>query len=333
MKPLSPRLAITIPTFNRKEQLAKRIAELRGGLSQDVHLYIFDNCSSDKTLDLFENESSPYIFLRRSSANLGMAANISKCFTNVESEWIWMLGDDDRTAASCIDRALALISNGSADLINTVTNSCGNEANVVCCGIDELLEKKHITDLMHVSSNLYRLTAFRNSFQILAPSGITMAPHVAMIFHAAASGLLKVELSTETLLDEEPTVRRWSSLEVATGMAIMPRFFPASHRAYAAVDLHFATRWMILWGLMTITSRESAQEWKSTVRFVDASLSALGARLPNLLPMFAKQRKDVLRNLQIALLVLTPITVLLRVACWQRKRFESLQEQILPELI
>lgn len=324
-------LGIAIPTYNRAIHIEAQLDAILPQLRANTRLYVFDNCSTDKTAEVLGSRRHEGLIVRTSSANLGMSANISRCLVETEARWIWLLGDDDRVRSDSVQKALALLENSTAALINTVTRSSGNNREGIVTGLGQLLKVKNVTDLMHVSSNLYRKSAFLDSFKILAPSGITMAPHLAMIYHAVGRANLSVELSSAVLLDEMSSKRRYSPMELAIGLSLMPLFFPYEFQHVAAKSLKAATRWMLLWGLVAVKTKPDVSRWKLGVKMVDFNLSLharTGLLLSNQVSLYEKARACWLATLKHA-----PSTLVLAAARRQQHRFDGKRDETEHELV
>src|SRR6478752_9952102 len=108
-------LTVAIPTFDRPLRVCERIRELLPQLNGSVKLLIIDNNSPDDVEnyvriafpDLPEN-----VHFRRNRSNVGLAGNICRCIEYAESEWVWLLGDDDQVmpdAIAAITEALAAV--------------------------------------------------------------------------------------------------------------------------------------------------------------------------------------------------------------------------------
>lgn len=104
MKPL---LTIGIPTYNRSDELNKRLIDLEkmGYFNHpDVQIIIHDNDSIKKdhclrVKDLQRSVSD--LVLIESSPNIGMARACYKIIAKAKGEWIILLGDDDPIILRC----------------------------------------------------------------------------------------------------------------------------------------------------------------------------------------------------------------------------------------
>ena len=78
------KLTIAIPTYNRNEILYKNFEKLLSQITDECRVIIFDNCSdvpvNDTIAELVEVNSHIEISVVRNRYNIGMTANILKCF-------------------------------------------------------------------------------------------------------------------------------------------------------------------------------------------------------------------------------------------------------------
>lgn len=97
-----PRLAITIPTYNRAELLALLLDSIARDFAgtawpTDLELVVIDNASTDDTVVAVERRiaAGTPIRLVRNADNTGMDANIAACFDVTEATYMWQIGDDE----------------------------------------------------------------------------------------------------------------------------------------------------------------------------------------------------------------------------------------------
>lgn len=102
---MNPILSIFIPTYNRKERLIAQLQSLyvQSRISE-VPVVISDNASDysieDEVLPLFKDKMD--LRLYRFGTNTTGIVNIASVYLYSQTEWVWMLGDDDRTASDSI---------------------------------------------------------------------------------------------------------------------------------------------------------------------------------------------------------------------------------------
>lgn len=114
-----PVLSLCIPTYNRKEKLARLVnavlADLQR-LSGKIEICISDNASTDGTDELLKELSAcKYINIFRQSANLGFDKNYVTVFSMARGEYVWILGDDDIIVENGLEKLLQLLQNESPD--------------------------------------------------------------------------------------------------------------------------------------------------------------------------------------------------------------------------
>ena len=93
------KLTIAIPTYNRNEILKANLEKLLPQVTDECNVVIFDNCSDTPVKEVIEELVNTYpdinISIVRNRYNIGMTANILKCFEQCSDTWLWILGDDD----------------------------------------------------------------------------------------------------------------------------------------------------------------------------------------------------------------------------------------------
>ena len=110
-----PVLSICIPTYNRRDKLAR----LMNGLQREIkdaagkiEICIADNASTDGTNELLtELAAHQYIRTIRQSENLGFLKNYAAVFSMAMGNYIWILGDDDVIVENRLETLLQLLQN------------------------------------------------------------------------------------------------------------------------------------------------------------------------------------------------------------------------------
>ena len=103
------KLTITIPTYNRPQQIVERIKELTSQMVDGVSIVIYDNCSDIPVSSLLSEYTQFDIRVIRNSVNIGGDANQARCLENVSEGWAWTLGDDDPIRPDAIKTIMGLI--------------------------------------------------------------------------------------------------------------------------------------------------------------------------------------------------------------------------------
>lgn len=143
------RLIITIPTYNRPDFIQRQVRDLLPQLQEGVSIVVYDNCSEIPVSSLFTQDELDRFVIHRNQINVGGAANLGNCFSrNADSDWIWLLSDDDKISPTAI-----------ATIIETIKN------NQDCCYINFQQKKTEKTNsFAEFLDYLTILGAFGTSF-------------------------------------------------------------------------------------------------------------------------------------------------------------------------
>lgn len=104
-------LSICIPTYNRSACLRvclESILQSAEGIQDQIEILISDNDSTDDTNSVASKFSAQYPCIRydRNSRNLGCERNVYKVVSSTATEYIWIVGDDDKIAPNAIPTIL-----------------------------------------------------------------------------------------------------------------------------------------------------------------------------------------------------------------------------------
>lgn len=190
-----PVLTIAIPTYNRREELLRTIAALIPGLEPRVRVVIIDNSSDysvkDAVCGAFAGEITDRFIFHRNSANLGGGPNVLRCFEAAETDWIWVLGDDDFPLRDAIRTALGAIAEYPAAVgINFVSNILEiNGYTRMACTVSETVgdlagDLDCFGNLLFVSTNVYRREPMVAQLRIGYLQLQSWGPHVSMLLSA-----------------------------------------------------------------------------------------------------------------------------------------------------
>jgi glycosyltransferase involved in cell wall biosynthesis len=114
-------LSICIPTFNRYEFLKRTIDFLHKnlGLEHNIEIVISDNASSDKTENYCLELTNKFHFIKysRNPKNVGLDLNALNAIKNANSDYCWLLSDDDIPLDGTIERIIKEIKGRNPNLI------------------------------------------------------------------------------------------------------------------------------------------------------------------------------------------------------------------------
>jgi glycosyltransferase involved in cell wall biosynthesis len=184
-----PLLTVAIPTFNRHEFLRSTLQALRAQAREEVELIVVDNCSTTP-VEAVVNEvmaGSAWAFrVVRNPANIGLSANLLRCFEVANSEWLWVLSDDDKVDPAAIDTLLNTVRDHPRLLYATCSiPALPITSDRICESTDAFFQAlDSIPRLIFMSSAIYnrqRLIAYLWQAYNFLDTG---APHTAMLLLA-----------------------------------------------------------------------------------------------------------------------------------------------------
>ena len=220
MKPL---LSITIPTYNRHECLARTLSVLKPQLRDEVEIVVVDNNSSPSariTVDDIFPQPTNNVRVICNDVNIGLCANILRCFEVASSDRIWVLSDDDSVDALAINTILAHPQESLVDIYSISSRT--PLPNIV---VDSLTQLLVLLDswphLMFISSSVYDrktlLPYIRHAYNFIGCG----APHIALLLFADSDqDMNKFALHSEIIADwKAPSLQRRYSQFTCIGWA------------------------------------------------------------------------------------------------------------------
>lgn len=134
-------LAIWIPTFRRSEQLAFLIRNLRAlSIPSRYPVFISDN-DPDSTAQTDDPALLENIHYRKNPANLTAGVNFLRAFEVCQSEWVMILGDDDRLTTDAVTILERTLREAEPHVCAVKFDSSlfGSQPDVTCGGLDDYL--------------------------------------------------------------------------------------------------------------------------------------------------------------------------------------------------
>jgi abequosyltransferase len=153
---MSRLLTLVIPTYNRSECLAVLLTTLAGeinGLEEKVDIIIGNNASTDNTSIVIADFVSvvPSAIVLNHSTNLGPDENFCKCIDQIQSKFIWIIGDDDLPKQGVLRRIVKLLERKDIDILYL-----NSEWRPIITGADDGRPVTSFTDKMHTREGFAR---------------------------------------------------------------------------------------------------------------------------------------------------------------------------------
>src|SRR4051812_35115688 len=114
------RVSVVVPTFNRVGYLQETIASILQQDYRDFELIVADNASTDATASLLAGIADPRLHHVRREHNIGWRANFNHALHDADSEYVALVGDDDRLLPGALTRAVTFLDEApSVGLVHT----------------------------------------------------------------------------------------------------------------------------------------------------------------------------------------------------------------------
>lgn len=101
-------LTIAIPSYNKEKYIERCIKSVLIEKQYIDKIFVVDNCSSDKTLEL-ARKFEPEVTCIKNDTNLGMSGNFNKCIELCNTDWLMILHADDELLPGAIKKYLNYI--------------------------------------------------------------------------------------------------------------------------------------------------------------------------------------------------------------------------------
>jgi glycosyltransferase involved in cell wall biosynthesis len=276
------RLTIAIPTYNRAAKLQAQLDRLVPQLTPEVRCCIYDNASTDETQQVVEKYVSQGISYHRSPYNVGAALNFFRCFQECQTEWLWILSDDDPISSHAVANLLAILHNSAYDFIHTSSLHGRHDVDVAVSEIGQLLKHAKMVSLLWISPGIYKISSFRPLLGLFVESISTCGPQFVVILALLERQKGKVLLSHVNLLSDEAGEPGWSNLHFIVRFCQLPEsiFQAASQKATAnAIFMEFYQIAMMR-GLAETNNPEQIRKWQRIRKIVPQVLKSYHASAP-----------------------------------------------------
>lgn len=159
-------LTIYIPTFNRSLILERNLGILVPFLQlfsstakKGVRVLVSDNASTDDTPLVAKSFDSECFAYHRNSENIGALNNFNQSVSLCDSDYIWVLGDDDFIVVKYMDNVLKALSSFEPDLLFLGAlqgEVYRREHSTRECSLESLFLSESLTSLGHISRLIYK---------------------------------------------------------------------------------------------------------------------------------------------------------------------------------
>ncbi|UWX58670.1 glycosyltransferase family 2 protein [Chlorobaculum sp. MV4-Y] len=103
----NPLVTVTIPMYNNERYIAETIGSVLNQTMDDFELLIYDDHSTDRSLEIACSFDDPRITIFDSEQNLGPEGNWNRAISDVRGRYVKLLCADDLLFPECLEKQLA----------------------------------------------------------------------------------------------------------------------------------------------------------------------------------------------------------------------------------
>jgi len=148
---MTPRIAVLIPCYNEEVAISAVVRDFRAALP-DAAVYVYDNNSSDGTLDAARAAGA----IARTERLQGKGHVIRRMFADIEADAYVLVDGDDTYSAACSPAMVRLLLNDGLDMVNGARVSDATAAyrpghrfgNAVLTGLVAWIFGGHVSDML-----------------------------------------------------------------------------------------------------------------------------------------------------------------------------------------
>lgn len=222
-------LTIAIPTYGRPHELRHCVQLLSLQSSARFHLLILDNASPEPAAmaleGLLEGYPAESVRLVRNPFNIGGDANILRCFEVCETEYLWVLGDDDEPLPNAVETVHRTIQDRPGALLYNFTCELHDRREeIVSHNLDEFLASIDcFSNLLFTSTSVFRRSELARYLPYAYHFIYSMASQFAIVLHALIAKPGSCLLLTDRIVHWElpPGGTRWSLATQLLGQGIL----------------------------------------------------------------------------------------------------------------
>jgi hypothetical protein len=228
-------LTIAIPTYNRNAEVKATLEILKKADAIDqVQVLLVDNCSDLPVKIYLDNERfevDSNIKIVRNQGNVGLGGNIIQCFLHCKTEWMWLLGDDDKPFSNSITQILKVIQEVQDHVFLVKFNSKAGKfpkENIYEVDSEKSLiqlasNPGYYSNLLYISNSVFRVKNILEETFPMSNAIRTIAPHVVGIFNQVSKGN-KIVLVNSFITDHgrvSEGEENWDRIRLITGVLFM----------------------------------------------------------------------------------------------------------------
>jgi hypothetical protein len=190
-------------------------------LDSQIKILVIDNHSPEIYESLFMQDpilarliKNGVLEIRRNVANLGMSANFLRSFEVVDTDWLWMLSDDDYVAPTAVENIKKEIRNAGEKygfIKFSSPRSRPSLSRIILNNLEEFIDynSKSVHDFngfIFISNGVYRIQDFKKFLVVGYQHAHTYIPHFMMLVAFMNGGGMLMISQQEIVGYVQPTV-------------------------------------------------------------------------------------------------------------------------------
>lgn len=273
-------LTIAIPTYNRLAALRTALVDLSAQICAGCRVIVVDNHSSPPVSSALTAREMEGVRVIVNEVNVGLAGNIRRCFEVCETDWLWILGDDDRIESSAVQSVLSQIkADPSSSFIHFGSPLGLHTSDFAMRSVPECVARVSISALLFISTGVYNARKLKPFYGVLHTAAHTTGPHMALVLVALDAGHY-IRASRSVIVKFRQTAEpRWSTLDFIEAITWMPRITLSSSSrseiAYSILKHHYY--WALFCGLREINNPGGVDKWRYARKIARLRLRYHGA--------------------------------------------------------
>ncbi|MBN1929119.1 MAG: glycosyltransferase [Chlorobiaceae bacterium] len=118
----TPLVTVTIPMYNNERYIAETIGSVLAQTMPDFELLVYDDHSSDRSLEIARSFDDSRISIFTSEKNLGPEANWNRAVSQVRGRYVKLLCADDLLFPECLEKQCAAFGQAERDGVSLVSS-------------------------------------------------------------------------------------------------------------------------------------------------------------------------------------------------------------------
>lgn len=211
---MKKKLTIGIPTYNRENQLRNQLKSIfKQKSSKLIEIIIVDNHSNYNVKKVVNEFNTKNIQLIENPFNIKMTANMVAPFLYCETEWLWLLSDDDETLENSLENILSEIDICPPDT-GMIKFSIGRQdsiqkdytAHSLNEYIDYYYNEKQIRrgELVFISTNVFNINNLKDYLGYAFEYTYTYISFLVPVFYGLDCKKISVKFSSEPIVKYIP---------------------------------------------------------------------------------------------------------------------------------